>query len=168
MSSDAGRDFHDHPFNFVSLILKEGYIEHVPGCRCVPMPDGPMRTHRNSPCREYPSGWAVRKKATDFHRVELLKEAAGALTLVLTGRYLRKWGFKTAAGWIPWDEYHRNLYGKEETKALPQPSEIGADTFRVSCPGCGTPFVGAREVPPQSTIDCSCGTRISIEWPEKQ
>ena len=109
LTSDEGRDFHDHPFDFASLILRGGYLEHVPGCGCIPvLPEGKHVTHAASPCRVYRPGTIVRRKAEDFHRLELLD--GPALTVVLAGPYRRAWGFKTAAGWVPYEEYHRSFY----------------------------------------------------------
>ena len=95
LRSDAGRDFHDHPFSFVSLILWGGYIEHRPPCLCgTGAPD--------TLCRRFGPGSIVRRRAADLHRLEL---AAPAWTFVIATPYFRKWGFQTKAGWVPFDEY---------------------------------------------------------------
>lgn len=100
--SDEGRDLHDHPFDFTSLILKGGYVEHRPDCLCDKfVPSLP-------PCRFYGPGSVVRRRAEDLHRLELVN--GPAWTLVLTGPYHRMWGFDTPDGWVPFDEYRRSYY----------------------------------------------------------
>ncbi len=107
LESDAGRDQHDHPFDFWSLILSGGYIEHRPGCRC---------TKRRITCKWYGPGSIVRRKAEDLHRLELF-QGKPAWTFVISGRYRRMWGFlvKTKkkfprSKWVPHDQYKRSLY----------------------------------------------------------
>jgi hypothetical protein len=113
LTSDAGRDFHDHPFNFSSLILSGGYVEHRPGCRCE-MLGSPLRgSHRGTDCRFYGPGSVVRRQATDFHRLELVN--GPAWTLVVSGPYFRTWGFQTTNGWVDFREYRRSYYKPEAT-----------------------------------------------------
>lgn len=102
LRSDEGRDLHDHPFNFTSLILRGGYVEHRPGCLCGIhgiLPSGNVVL----PCRFYGPGSVVRRNATDLHRLELVNGLAW--TVVITGRYFRRWGFQTAAGWVDYEHY---------------------------------------------------------------
>lgn len=110
LTSDEGRDFHDHPFSFVSIILRGGYIEHVPGCVCSPTlvhAWGPSALPPQSPCRFYGPGSIVRRKATALHRLEL---AGPAWTFVISSRYFRMWGFQTDVGWVDYKTYHRSFY----------------------------------------------------------
>lgn len=102
LRSDEGRDFHDHPFDFTSVILRGGYREHVPGCACES--DVPWET----PCRSYSAPAIVRRKAEDLHRLDLPRPA---WTFVVSSRYLRKWGFLTPSGWVPYDCYDRSFDG---------------------------------------------------------
>jgi hypothetical protein len=107
--SDEGRDFHDHPFDFTSIILRGGYREHRPGCYCEAL----LRALRMRPvrgiCQTYDAGSVVRRKAEELHRLE----TDGAWTLVFTGPYLRSWGFQTSEGWVDHKDYHRNFDGEE-------------------------------------------------------
>jgi hypothetical protein len=126
--SDAGRDFHDHPFSFTSVILRGGYIEHRPGCVC----DGDAHGFRwgawdapglvaVGPCRRFIAPAIVRRKATDFHRLELL-DGAHAWTFVISSDYHRTWGFLLPNGtWIHYADYHRSFYG--ETMNTPKGME---------------------------------------------
>ena len=58
LQSDEGRDHHDHPFDFTSLILRGGYVEHRPGCDCF-TPDEQLG--RLTECRFYGPGSIVRR-----------------------------------------------------------------------------------------------------------
>lgn len=89
-ASDAGRDLHDHPWSYVSMILWRGYREVLPAGRVV---------------RRWPLSIAAHA-ATHAHRVELV-DSKPAVTLIWTGTKRRAWGFfsDTDAGWIPWREY---------------------------------------------------------------
>ena len=83
---------HDHPWPFLSLILRGGYWEHTPG------PAGSLlkRWHPPGAVRWCPARW--------LHRVEIDPECR-PVTLVIRGVKIRRWGFQTPAGWIPWPEY---------------------------------------------------------------
>ncbi len=82
---------HDHPWPFVSLILVGGYWEE----------------NTLGEAAWYGPGHFLVRSAEWKHRVIL---GVGAdhrsiepLTLVITGRRVREWGFWTKAlGWIPW------------------------------------------------------------------
>lgn len=86
--SDAGRELHDHPFDFVSWLLTGGYLEV--------RPDGSHWRRR----------WSlVRRRAEDLHRVVVVKPV---WTFVITGPWRREWGFQTPTGWVS-----RKVYGGE-------------------------------------------------------
>lgn len=104
--SDSGRDFHDHPFKFTSLILSGGYIEHVPGCLCWIENGQTLTMSESGPCNVYLPGDVVKRDALDFHRLELFLEGESAWTFVVTGPYEREWGFLEKDGsWAHSDEY---------------------------------------------------------------
>jgi hypothetical protein len=85
-ASDPGRDFHDHPWDYVSHLLSGAYIEHTP--------DGDVRYE--APCM-------LIRKAESLHRLEL---ADGPVwTYFVTGRFRRTWGFTTAGGWVAFTDY---------------------------------------------------------------
>lgn len=96
LRSDSDRHFHDHPFNFMSLILRGGYVEHRP--------------HRE-PRACWP-GDLVFHRAEDLHYLKIPPHIesgnGGTWTLVFAGNERRPWGFHTEDGWIPagaYDEY---------------------------------------------------------------
>lgn len=95
LRSDQREHFHDHPFDFTSLILAGGYVEHRPGME--------PRT-----CRP---GSVVRRRAEDLHALELIGKSAW--TIVVTGPIRRDWGFMTEDGWVPasqYDEWKRKRF----------------------------------------------------------
>jgi len=80
---DSDRWMHDHPWGFLSLLLRGSYREETPsGSRMV--------------------RWVNLKRATDLHRIV---HVSRAMTLVLTTRKKRTWGFLTDHGWVGWREY---------------------------------------------------------------
>jgi len=94
--------FHDHPWNFVSVIVRGGYIEHRPG--------------RTPETRL--AGSIACRSATDLHYVTLLRSPTW--TLVIRGVRTRLWGFQTANGWVPWHKYVREKYAVDST-VMPDP-----------------------------------------------
>lgn len=69
---DDPRAFHDHPWNFVILVLKGSYIDVSPNGEELMSP-----------------GKIVYRKAEHRHTVK----TKGCLTLLITGPEKRKWGF---------------------------------------------------------------------------
>jgi len=94
LKSDPGRIHHDHPFDFVSVILRGGYIEHTP--------QGVGR---------YEAGSVLVRPAESLHRLELIEPT---WTLVFRGPYRRQWGF---AKWEHWQDYHARYHARRRTKA---------------------------------------------------
>lgn len=115
LRDDNDRHLHDHPFNFVSLIVNGGYVEHTPSWHVM----GETVSRTVKPLS------IVRHRATDLHRLSLLRRkvavitnvckgvthvgekeiVVSAWTLVFAGRRLREWGFNTERGWISWKDY---------------------------------------------------------------
>lgn len=84
---------HDHPWNFLTLPLTNGYWEHLP--------DGTVADRR-------PFRFKFRT-AEEFHWIEL-KEGAPLWTLFIHFRKRRDWGFWSQTyGWVPHNEYNRRL-----------------------------------------------------------
>jgi hypothetical protein len=96
------RHLHDHPFNYMTLILKGGYWEHLQ--------DG-SRTW-------YGPGSIRFAKANTLHRLEL-PEGQDAWTLFFTGTRIRKWGFQTEDGWIDFKTYLDKKHGQNGTNGTP-------------------------------------------------
>lgn len=89
---DVDRWPHDHPWNFVALVLRGGYVERWgPAGMCVP-------------CLTKRVRFVNAHRATDVHRiVRFTRGHKGAWTLFITGPELRTWGFQTDEGWLAWD-----------------------------------------------------------------
>lgn len=85
--SDDAPDMHDHPWDFLSIVLKNGYLEETPGAQ-----------------KRRRVGSIIRHKAEDLHRLHV-SPGKPALTLVFFGKRRREWGFSTPNGWIPWYDY---------------------------------------------------------------
>lgn len=91
--SDSPEAEHDHPWNFVSIILWRGYFEWV---RYAVEPGSTRR-------RKWP-GMILFRRATHIHRVELVDDKP-AVTLMLRGPYVRTWGFWEGWTWTEWKKY---------------------------------------------------------------
>lgn len=99
LRSDEDPDLHDHPWNFVSLVLWSGYDEILPSRD----PDGFEHVRRVR------AGDVVRHRAADAHRLILVRPAW--TLLVMTGKK-RHWGFHTRNGWMKHEDYFDQKFGK--------------------------------------------------------
>lgn len=86
-------DLHDHPWNFVSLVLKGGYFEELMDKN---NPDDMHVTYTP------PLHFNV-KKAEDYHRVIVPDKPCW--TLFFRGKTRRKWGFNVNGKWIDAQKY---------------------------------------------------------------
>lgn len=121
---------HDHPWAFLSFILRGGYVEH----RDIPIEPKPETvaavstvknlnsngynisdmewlgynmtyfTHKRVSKIVHP-GSIIYRKAEDRHKLEIHQPA---LTLVITFKKTRQWGFWTKQGWVPFFKYNSN------------------------------------------------------------
>jgi hypothetical protein len=90
--SDYDRALHDHPWPFVSIVLRGGYTEvHDQTI------DGSVTS------RWYPAGSVLVRAAEWRHRFILEKPA---WTLVIVGRRQRRWGFFLPTGWCWWRKHN--------------------------------------------------------------
>lgn len=102
-TADYDRHFHDHPFSFVSIILRGWYIESRPRTL-----DPCFVTNRDFEASQVTSrmaGSVAYRRCTDRH---LIKDVpvGGAWTLVFLTRRLQWWGFYTPAGKVHWKDYY--------------------------------------------------------------
>ncbi len=105
VGSDWSRDLHDHPKSFLSIGLWGSYIEERHGRL------GWRRDERGRIVRRrYRAPWVRWFPATHIHRLDV---PHNCWTLVIVGKQCRQWGFYTAEGWNPWDEYVRLHGGKK-------------------------------------------------------
>ncbi len=105
IKSDQDRELHDHPFSFLSIILKGGYFEY--------REDGSKKW--------YGPGSVLWRPGKTLHRIELAPQFAyidrgatyeevddgevPAWTFVLRSKHFRNWGFQTISGWMPWEKF---------------------------------------------------------------
>jgi hypothetical protein len=85
LASDPGTDLHDHPWDFVSVMLAGAYTEITPS--------GTVRYE--APC-------VITRKAEQLHRLVL---DGPAWTYVVCGPVRRHWGFATDHGWERWQRH---------------------------------------------------------------
>ncbi len=85
LRSDSDRHFHDHPWPFVTILLRGEYTEVRP----VWDRDGIELSERR---RTYRAGAVLFRRATDWHRLEV-PEGQTTWTLFIMGRYQQHWGF---------------------------------------------------------------------------
>lgn len=85
---DPDRHLHDHPWNFLAIVLDGWYIEERKGAI--------SRVVRRFNF----------KRAPEAHRITFVSPRC--TTLVITGPKKRGWGFHTEDGWVDWKTY---IYG---------------------------------------------------------
>lgn len=94
LRSDQGRDPHDHPWPFMTVILKGGYFEHRFD-----------KTGAWAGSKWHGAGSVLFRRAADYHMLELPRGET-AWTLFITGPKVQKWGFKPLnQPKIPYDQY---------------------------------------------------------------
>lgn len=94
---------HDHPWDFITVILSGGYEEEIT------RDDGSQYTRHNRP------GMILWRPAEHTHRISALPKGR-ATTLVLRFKRRQSWGFYirmpwegTKGLWVHWEEYIRDL-----------------------------------------------------------
>lgn len=93
--SDDDRAEHDHPWPFITHVLRDSYFEHSKGIMRVLLAG--MTSWRGlNPWRQ--------------HRVQLVRQdydgpEQPCFTLFIRGPKLRNWGFHCPKGWVPWEKF---------------------------------------------------------------
>lgn len=109
LSSDDARAFHDHPWPYLTVILKGGYFEVRPQYDSSGLYIGETK-------KWHGPGSVLVRRSSSYHRLEL-PEGRTAWTLFITGRYRRKWGFLVQPAMkVPHTEY----LGEPESPFLPK------------------------------------------------
>lgn len=92
LRDDDDRALHDHPWGFLSVMLRGLYFEHTE--------DGAIV--RRAPSLAF-------RGAEHRHRVSLARDFDGkpipCWTLVVTGPKTRTWGFWCPKGFVPWQKF---------------------------------------------------------------
>lgn len=115
LRSDDDRHLHDHPFAYITLILKGGYVE------VQPHPDGEYITHR-------PPGSLLFRRATSLHRL-IVPEGKTCTTLFITLPGAQVWGFLTEEGKIParaYETWKQGFAARNELRWLDRRRKGGA------------------------------------------
>lgn len=93
---DDGRNPHDHPWPFLSIVLRGEYTEKV-----YPYPENGR-----------PGNWGEKThKRFSIHRMgtsgahRIVHASPRLKTLIIRGKRRPGWGFYTEKGYIPWQEY---------------------------------------------------------------
>lgn len=101
---DMDRHMHDHPWWFVSIVLKGWYREAYPeqvdpcfGAACDADREWEFTKTRRA-------GSIAFRRATDRHSIVDMP-CSGTWTLFITGRIRQWWGFYTPAGKVHWRDY---------------------------------------------------------------
>jgi hypothetical protein len=98
--------FHDHPWSYMTIILKGGYWEHTPVFNNDGKKIAEFQKWRGP-------GSVIIRKAKDYHWLELDEGVGPATTLFFMGSQQREWGFlvdntKRKSRWIQWEHYLNN------------------------------------------------------------
>jgi hypothetical protein len=115
LRSDNDRHYHDHPWNFISFLLKGSYDEHMPFFQYYNSPyvnvdefyiedknkDTVLRHKRFSLIRR-PKWW---KHWVELGKDDCCNEFISCYTLVLLYGKRREWGFHTEKGWVKHTDY---------------------------------------------------------------
>ena len=101
-AADHDPHMHDHPWNFVSIILNGGYWERRPIHENRPVFLEGLAPYEQGYERYRRRGTWARRYATDRHLVTAVDRHTW--TLVIYGPIRHWWGFYTPAGKIFWKE----------------------------------------------------------------
>lgn len=102
LQPDTDPDPHDHPFAFLSIVLRGSYTE-----RLYDIVDGHVYTSGFKTHKRFSIHKMTRDKA---HRIVRAEE--GLKTLVLVGPRRGTWGFYPPEGFVEWNQYEELLSKK--------------------------------------------------------
>lgn len=113
---DPGVDLHDHPWPFLSLILRGGYTEEVAETRWAPLYAGIAERYPSAErgvSRSWRTGTVHRMALTHCHRIVRLHRSP-TWTLILTGRRRQSWGFYQPDGFVDHRQYDFAASGRRK------------------------------------------------------
>ena len=94
--------FHDHPWSYMTIVLKGGYWEHTP----IFNSDGKIFSEF---IRWRGPGSIIMRKSNEFHWLEMDPEVGPATTLFFMGPQVREWGFMVEGSrWVQHDQCLEN------------------------------------------------------------
>jgi hypothetical protein len=106
---DGDRDPHNHPWKFISIVLRGYYVERV-----YPDPAGHPHYFLAHMHKRFS---AHRMDTTSAHRI--VTAAPGLKTLILTGKRQSGWGFYRDGEYISWQDYEELIRPKYEKGEAP-------------------------------------------------
>lgn len=116
---DNDRNLHDHPWPFLTLILRNGYVESFAPFLARATTYARLRRDVDPlyapPARRvwYPFTVHVMRRG-QFHAItRFLHPDRDVWSLVLVGRRSNDWGYATPEGFVGHDEYHARWWGKK-------------------------------------------------------
>lgn len=101
---DSRPTLHDHPWNFVAIVLRGGYIEH-----------------RDYSGYGHAIRWVNAKRAEDTHWIDWLGRTP-TWTLMFTGRRRREWGYVDPDG--TWTHFTQHPHADEFDRAMAQRAQM--------------------------------------------
>ncbi len=109
--------FHDHPWSFISIVIKGGYYEWTPMFNNKGEKLGEMAKWRGA-------GSIIKHKSTDYHWIEL-EMGKPSVSICLMGRKKRAWGFLVPMKnkrhrWVRNDHYINHWNSYHETHIIPR------------------------------------------------
>lgn len=111
---DFDREFHDHPWTFVSLVLRGGYVERRPTSAT---PNWRRDGEEDSYDTYRPPGSIALRRYTDRHRI--ISVEPDTLTLVIVFRKRQSWGFFTPRGKVHWRDYE-SVHNSGPVEGIPR------------------------------------------------
>lgn len=99
LRSDDDRAFHDHPWPYVSIVLRGGYYEVTPNI-------DKSGIYLGEKFKWYGPGSVIFRSAKSWHRLVIPNKGQTAWTLFITGKYQQTWGFfLNANNKVPYRKY---------------------------------------------------------------
>lgn len=115
LTSDMDPHLHDHPWAFITIILRGGYFEQRPYSYDPAMPlRGDLDQYPRRWIRErwHGPGSILFRRHDDWHRLEAHPDAQGpTVTLFITFKYRHQWGFWVEGKKISHVEYNSKKPG---------------------------------------------------------
>lgn len=115
MRSDSDRAVHDHPWDFVTVLLDGAYYEHRPV-----YDDG---LYAGDSLTRYEAGSILFRRAADLHRLEL-PEGQMVWTLFITGPRKQSWGFVEN---LAYKKYYRDYLAMSQLEREAEHAEQADD-----------------------------------------
>lgn len=103
VGDDEDHALHDHPYDNVSVVLTQGYIEHFHAMplKVVGGKYETVQQHRRS-------GDVIEREAMVPHRISLIQNRP-AVSLFLCGPRVREWGFILPTGWVHYKDFEAGI-----------------------------------------------------------